>query len=101
MSRVNKEAGKRIRKIRESEKLGRQKFSELTEINKETLIKIEQGKNEPSFSSLEKILGKYPKYSAWLMTGQIKEGRFQTKPIIRDEREEDEDEDEIVKTGSD
>lgn len=74
--------GQKIREIRESEGLGRQAFSDMTEINKETLIKVEQGRNDPSFSVLQKIILKYPHYTLWLMADQVNEAAGQISPGI-------------------
>lgn len=74
--------GQKIRDIRETEGLGRQAFSDRTGINKETLIKVEQGKNDPSFSVLQKITNCYPQYTLWLMTNQVNPDAGQISPDV-------------------
>lgn len=60
----------RVRQIREAEHLGREAFSNLTGINKKTLINIETGQRL-NFSAveLEKVGVHFPDYAAYLLTG--------------------------------
>lgn len=87
--------GEKIRALREAEGMGRQEFSDLTGIPKNTLIRLEQGKNAPSGKVLMQITKAFYKYTLWLMTDQTDEGCGQISPEIEKAR------DALKKTGTD
>lgn len=51
--------------------MGRQEFSDLTGIPKNTLIRLEQGENAPSGKVLMQIKSAFHKYTLWLMIDQV------------------------------
>lgn len=87
--------GEKIRALREAEGMGRQEFSDLTGIPKNTLIRLEQGKNAPSGKVLMQITSAFHKYTLWLMTDQVSEEVGQISPQIEKARAD------FKKTGTD
>lgn len=87
--------GEKIRALREAEGMGRQEFSDLTGIPKNTLIRLEQGKNAPSGKVLMQITSTFHKYTLWLMTDQVSEEAGQISPQIEKARAD------LKKTGTD
>ena len=86
MEHTSTPIGEKIRSIRESEGLGRQAFCDLTEIPKQTLINVENGRNEPSYKIMRKLLNVYPQYTMWLMNDQVIEEAGQISPAIEEAR---------------
>lgn len=78
---MSSDLGQKIREIREAEELGRQAFSELTDIPKQTLINIELGKSAPSGKHLALVSQVFTRYTLWLMTGQTNEKCGQISPL--------------------
>lgn len=76
------EIGEKIRALREAEGMGRQEFSDLTGIPKNTLIRLEQGRNAPSGKVLMQVTQAFEKYTLWLMNGQVNEAAGQVSPEI-------------------
>ncbi|WP_435106762.1 helix-turn-helix domain-containing protein [Arhodomonas sp. AD133] len=62
--------GEKIRQIREAEGLTRKAFAERTGIPKDTIMRIEQGRNEPKGPMLQTIGRMWPQYAYWLLTDQ-------------------------------
>lgn len=87
--------GQKVREIREAEELGRQAFSEVTDIPKQTLINIEVGKSAPSGKHLAQVSKAFAKYTLWLMTGQTNDECGQVSPEIERARRE------LKQTGTD
>lgn len=87
--------GKKVREIREAEGLGRQAFSEVTDIPKQTLINIEVGKSAPSGKHLALVSKAFTKYTLWLMTDMTDETCGQISPDIERARST------LKKTGTD
>tara|TARA_B100000378_G_C17857482_1_gene347347 strand:+ start:324 stop:632 length:309 start_codon:yes stop_codon:yes gene_type:complete len=79
--------GEKIRALREAEGMGRQDFSDTTGIPKNTLIRLEQGKNAPSGKVLMQITKAFPKYTMWLMNDQTIEEVGQVSPEIERTRD--------------
>lgn len=79
---MSSELGQKVREIREAEELGRQAFSEVTDIPKQTLINIEVGKSAPSGKHLASVSKAFTKYTLWLMTDQVDEVCGQVSPEI-------------------
>ncbi len=78
--------GKKIRNIREAQKMGRQTFADKTGIPKNSLIGIEVGKHEPGAKALIAIANTFPWYTEYLLTGEA--GTRQENPeILLAERE--------------
>lgn len=50
--------------------IGRQEFVDKTGINKGSLIRIEQGQNEPKAGILTAIAQAWPEYAAYLLTDE-------------------------------
>ncbi|ATJ83691.1 helix-turn-helix domain-containing protein [Halomonas beimenensis] len=78
--------GEKIRALREAEGMGRQEFSDLTGIPKNTLIRLEQGKNSPSGKVLMQVTNTFPQYTMWLMNDQVIEDAGQISPEIEKAR---------------
>ncbi|WP_110631240.1 helix-turn-helix domain-containing protein [Salinicola salarius] len=87
MEHTSSPIGEKIREIRETEELGRQAFCDLTGIPKQTLINVENGRNEPSFKVMRKITAVYPQYTMWLMNDQTIEEVGQISPDIEKARQ--------------
>ncbi|MES9958270.1 MAG: helix-turn-helix transcriptional regulator [Sedimenticola sp.] len=78
--------GSRIRPLREFLNLGRAEFADLTEIKKDTLIKIERGRQRPTEELIEGIGKHWPEYLHWLITGTANPDLGQTSPEIEELR---------------
>lgn len=76
----------KIRELRESLGMGRQAFVDKTGIPKNTLINIEQGRNDPSYSSIKAILDVWPEYTLWLMNDKTAPEAGQISPEIEEAR---------------
>lgn len=63
--------GQKIRNVREALKMGRGEFVDKAGINKGSLIRIEQGQNEPKAGVLIAIAQTWPQYAAYLLTDEI------------------------------
>lgn len=83
---MSSELGKKVREIREAEGMGRQAFSDLTGIPKQTLINVENGRSSPSGKILVQITKAMSKYTTWLMTDQVNEEAGQVSPEIEKAR---------------
>lgn len=83
---MQSDLAKRIRLIREVETSGRAEFSQLIGISKKTIEGLEQSGRTPKGEVLEAVCMQWPKYSLWLMTGQINEGAGQVSPEIEKAR---------------
>ncbi|MFC3282851.1 hypothetical protein [Litchfieldella rifensis] len=77
---------KRIRLIREAETSGRAEFSQLIGISKKTIEGMEQTGRTPKGELLEAVCNTWPKYTLWLMTGQVNEEAGQISPEIEKAR---------------
>lgn len=64
--------------------MGRQAFVDKTGIPKNTLINIEQGRNDPSYTSIKAILDAWPEYTLWLMQDTVEPGAGQISPEIKE-----------------
>lgn len=80
------ELTRRMREIREVETSGRHEFSQLVGINKKTLESLEQTGRAPKGELLEAVCNIWPKYTLWLMTGQVNEVAGQVSPEIEKAR---------------
>ncbi|WP_136066423.1 helix-turn-helix transcriptional regulator [Modicisalibacter radicis] len=78
--------GEKIRAIREAEDMGRQEFSDLTGIKKQTLISTEQGRMACSLKTVKQVLSVFPKYTMWLVNDQVLEEAGQVSPEIEKAR---------------
>ncbi|MHA3027484.1 helix-turn-helix transcriptional regulator [Chromohalobacter israelensis] len=87
--------GKKVREIREAEGMGRQAFSDLTGIPKQTLINIENGRSSPSGKLLAQVSTAFSKYTLWLMTDEVNEAGGQVSPEVEKARKT------LKKTGTD
>ena len=63
--------GEKIRNVREALGMGRQEFVNKTGINKGSLIRLEQGQNEPKSGVLIAIAQVWPEYAAYLLTDDV------------------------------
>ncbi|WP_110692752.1 helix-turn-helix domain-containing protein [Salinicola halophyticus] len=84
---MSSELAKRMREIREAETSGRHEFSQLIGVAKKTVESIEQSGRAPKGEMLEAICIQWPKYSLWLMTGQVNEAAGQVSPEIERTRD--------------
>lgn len=66
--------------------MGRQAFCDTTGVPKQTLINVENGRNEPSFKVMTKITQAFPQYTMWLMNDQVIEEVGQVSPEIEQAR---------------
>lgn len=78
--------GEKIRALREAEEMGRQVFSDMTGIPKNTLTRLEQGRNVPSGKVLMLVTKAFPKYTLWLMNNQVIEEVGQISPEMEKAR---------------
>ena len=69
MSSKKKTLGERIQFIRESEGMTRKEFSECTGIPVNTLVGYEKRGKDPAGMNLEKIAGRFPDWTAYLLRG--------------------------------
>jgi|TARA_R110001583_G_scaffold185024_1_gene344724 DNA-binding XRE family transcriptional regulator len=92
---VSKTDGEKIREIREAEGMGRQEFSEVTGIKKQTLISTETGRMTCSLKTVRQITAVFPKYRMWLVDNQVDEEKGQINPEIEKARRE------LKQTGTD
>lgn len=83
---MSSDLGKKVREIREVEELGRQAFSDLIGVPKQTLINVETGKSSPSGKLLAQVSSCFSQYTLWLMTGQVNEAARQVSPEIEKAR---------------
>lgn len=95
MDNTSTPIGEKIREVREVQGLGRQAFCEMTGVPKQTLINVENGRNEPSFKVMKKIVDAFPQYTMWLMHEQVIEEAGQISPQIEKARAD------LKKTGTD
>lgn len=74
----------KIKLIRESERLNRRQFSELTEIPYSSLSAYEGGVKEMSLGALKKMLNhpRLKKYALWFMTEDIAPESGQIAPVL-------------------
>ncbi|MBD3896589.1 transcriptional regulator [Halomonas sp. ML-15] len=84
---MSSELTRKIREIREVETSGRHEFSQLIGINKKTLESLEQSGRAPKGDMLEAVCQQWPKYTLWLMTGQVNEEAGQVSPEIEKARQ--------------
>jgi DNA-binding XRE family transcriptional regulator len=85
---MSNELAKKMRLIRETETNGRAEFSERIGLAKKTLEGIEQTGRVPKGDLLEKVCQEWPKYTLWLMTGQIATEAGQVNPAMETTRSE-------------
>lgn len=78
--------GEKIRAIRDVQEMGRQAFCDTTGVPKQTLINVENGRNEPSFKVMRKITQAFPQFTLWLMNDQVIEEAGQISPEIEQAR---------------
>lgn len=64
---------RQMREIREVKTSGRHEFSQLVGTNKKTLESLEQKGRAQKGELLEAVCSIWPKYTLWLMTGQLNE----------------------------
>ncbi|MDN3554478.1 helix-turn-helix domain-containing protein [Halomonas maura] len=76
----------KIRAIRDVQEMGRQAFCDATGVPKQTLINVENGRNEPSFKVMRKVTQAFPQYTMWLMNDQVIEEAGQISPEIEQAR---------------
>jgi len=78
------EVSEKIKLIRESERLTRKDFSELTGIKYATLSSYENGTKGMSLEMTMKLLNqpKFTKYTMWFMTDQISPEAGQIAPVL-------------------
>ena len=67
---VSTPIGQKIRNVREALKMGRGEFVDKAGINKSSLIRIEQGQNEPKAGVLIAIAAAFPQYAEYLISDQ-------------------------------
>ncbi|RKJ92289.1 XRE family transcriptional regulator [Aeromonas veronii] len=74
----------KITLIRESERLTRREFSELTGIKYATLCSYESGTNGMTVAMAEKVLQhpRFKKYALWFMTEEIAPESGQIAPVL-------------------
>ncbi|PAU74944.1 helix-turn-helix transcriptional regulator [Halomonas salipaludis] len=84
---MSNELGKKVREIREAEGRGRQAFSDLTGIPKQTLINIENGRSAPSGKHLELVSKAFSRYALWLVTNLVDESSGHISPEIERARQ--------------
>lgn len=74
----------KIKLIRESERLNRRQFSDLTEIPYSSLSAYEGGVKEMSMGALKKMLNhpRLKKYALWFMTDEIAPESGQIAPVL-------------------
>tara|TARA_R110000850_G_scaffold2760_7_gene12940 strand:- start:1905 stop:2114 length:210 start_codon:yes stop_codon:yes gene_type:complete len=58
----------------------------MTGVPKQTLINVKNGRNEPSFKLMKKIVDVFPQYTMWLMHEQVIEEAGQISPQIEKAR---------------
>ncbi|MCK0753469.1 helix-turn-helix transcriptional regulator [Chromohalobacter japonicus] len=92
---MSSDLGKKVREIREVEGLGRQAFSDLIGVPKQTLINVETSKSSPSGKLLAQVSSCFSQYTLWLMTDQTNETAGQISPAIEEKRKE------LKQTGTD
>ncbi|MBY6034988.1 transcriptional regulator [Marinobacter daepoensis] len=85
---MSSELATKLRLIREAETSGRAEFSARIGIAKKTLEGIEQTGRVPRGDLLEKVCQEWPKYTLWLMTGEIIPDAGQISPEIEKARSE-------------
>lgn len=68
---VSTPIGQKIRNVREALEMGRGEFVDKAGINKGSLIRIEQGQNEPKAGVLIAIAQAWPQYAAYLLTDDV------------------------------
>lgn len=71
IKKVSSPIGEKIRNVREALEMGRQEFVDKTGVNKGSLIRIEQGQNEPKAGILIAIAQAWPEYAAYLLTDEV------------------------------
>ncbi|WP_285201333.1 helix-turn-helix domain-containing protein [Klebsiella pneumoniae] len=74
----------KIKLIRESERLNKKQFSELTGLAYSTLAGYESGDKKPGVEQIMKILQhpRFTKYTLWFMTNQISPESGQIAPAL-------------------
>ncbi|EAR22468.1 helix-turn-helix domain-containing protein [Nitrococcus mobilis] len=80
--------GEKIREIREAEGLSRASFAERIGIPKDTVMRIEQGRNDPRATILIAVTRQWPKYAYWLMTGLSQPEAGHISPAIERARKD-------------
>jgi transcriptional regulator with XRE-family HTH domain len=78
--------GQKIRAIRESLKLGRQEFCDVTGIAKGTLIRIETSDHEPNLKAVKAITNSWPQFTLWLLNDMVLPEAGQISPEIEEVR---------------
>ncbi|EAO6626076.1 helix-turn-helix transcriptional regulator [Salmonella enterica subsp. arizonae] len=76
--------GEKLALIRESERLNRKQFAEITEVPYGSLTYYESGRSVPPASVIMKILQtpQFTKYTLWFMTDQIAPESGQIAPAL-------------------
>ncbi len=76
----------RIRPLRESLNLGRDRFASRIGVKKQLLINVELGRQRVTEELLEAIADLWPHYSLWLLTGTVDPDNGQISPEIEERR---------------
>lgn len=84
---------KKLRLIRQSEKLTQPAFAKLTGISLSSIKNYESGGQEIGLSIIERVInsGQFQKYTLWLMTGETVEKAGQIAPKGAEDLLEDDD----------
>ena len=83
------------RAVREAQELGRQAYCDMTGAPMQTLINMENGRNEPSVKLMQKIVDVFLQYTMWFMHEHVIEEAGQISPQIEKARAD------LKKTGTD
>ena len=73
---------KKIRMVRESEKLGRKAFSEMIGISQRSLEGIENRGTDPASTVLQAVCKAFPKYTFWLTLDMVDPSKGQISPEL-------------------
>ncbi|WP_043823521.1 MULTISPECIES: helix-turn-helix transcriptional regulator [Aeromonas] len=78
------ETSEKLKLIRESERMNRKQFAELTGIPYGTLSGYESEGKEPGFTSIQKIfsLPRFRKYHSWFMFDEVSPEAGQIAPVL-------------------
>ncbi|MDC5753568.1 helix-turn-helix domain-containing protein [Vibrio europaeus] len=73
--------GEKIRAVREAEQHGRQEFSQMLDIPKDTLVSVEKGQvKKPNFEMVSAVCRLYPQYVNFLIGLPISKRVTQIEP---------------------
>lgn len=78
------EISEKLKLMRESERLNRKQFAELTGIPYGTLTGYESEGKEPSFTAIQKIFSqpRFRKYHSWFMFDEVSPESGQIAPVL-------------------